>query len=111
MKQSKLQRKVSGVGIVSCCIVTLFAVLCLVPFLYIIAASFSDESSLIREGYHLLPRKISFEAYQMVLGGRQIWDSYKAVSYTHLDVYKRQLLHLLAEFKCVWMDLCGNCGL
>lgn len=84
MKQSKLQRKVSGVGIVSCCIVTLFAVLCLVPFLYIIAASFSDESSLIREGYHLLPRKISFEAYQMVLGGRQIGDSYKVSIFTAL---------------------------
>lgn len=49
----------------------IFIILCLcfiVPFLYSISISFSDEGTLIREGYSLLPKKISSEAYRMVFG-------------------------------------------
>lgn len=82
MRQTTKLRKVSGIGIISGLIVTLFAAMCLVPFLYIISASFTAESSLIREGYSLVPRKLSLEAYKMVLGGKQIWDSYKVSIFT-----------------------------
>ena len=59
----------------------IFIILCLcfiVPFLYSISISFSDEGTLIREGYSLLPKKISSEAYRMVFRNpTQIIQSYK----------------------------------
>ena len=45
----------------------LLALFCVLPILYILAASFSDEISLAREGYSLFPRGFSLEAYQYVL--------------------------------------------
>jgi putative aldouronate transport system permease protein len=39
---------------------------CLFPFLLIISASFTDNASIIRDGYHLIPPKFSLEGYKMV---------------------------------------------
>ena len=47
-------------------IVTIFAVLCLFPFVMLISASLSDEQEIIRKGYGLLPRGFSTEAYDLV---------------------------------------------
>lgn len=77
MTSEKNRGKIQGLDVVVVLIVTIFALICLLPFIYIISASFSDESTLIQQGYSLIPRKISLQAYQMVLGGSQIWDSYK----------------------------------
>ena len=74
---TKRGKRIQAMDIVCILIVTVFALLCLLPFVYIISASFSDESTLIQQGYTLIPRKISLQAYKMVLGGAQIWDSYK----------------------------------
>jgi len=46
--------------------VTLVTLACLFPFLLIISASFTDNESIIRDGYHLIPAKFSFEGYRMV---------------------------------------------
>lgn len=45
----------------------LLALFCVVPILYILAASFSDEIRLTKEGYSLLPRGFSLEAYKYIL--------------------------------------------
>ena len=47
-------------------LITLFAVLCLVPFLLIISSSFTNESSIIRYGYNLWPREFSTQAYSII---------------------------------------------
>ncbi|GAA4842825.1 carbohydrate ABC transporter permease [Paenibacillus vulneris] len=47
-------------------VVTLVTLACLFPFLLIISASFTDNESIIRDGYHLIPAKFSFEGYRMV---------------------------------------------
>lgn len=39
---------------------------CLFPFLLIISASVTDNASIIRDGYHLIPPKFSLEGYRMV---------------------------------------------
>lgn len=44
----------------------LLALFCVLPILYILAASFSDEIALAKEGYSLFPRGFSLEAYQYV---------------------------------------------
>lgn len=45
----------------------LLALFCVVPILYILSASLSDEIQLTKKGYSLLPRGFSLEAYKYIL--------------------------------------------
>lgn len=44
-------------------VVTIFALICLFPFLLLITSSFESEKEILTEGYKLIPNKISFSAY------------------------------------------------
>ncbi|MCM1037726.1 MAG: carbohydrate ABC transporter permease [Roseburia sp.] len=61
---SKDQRSVSIVGYV---VIGIFALICLIPFYLIIVASFTDEASLIRNGYPLIPTDFSIQSYLLCL--------------------------------------------
>ena len=54
----------------------LFAVICLFPFLLVISASFTDEYTLLWEGYKLFPSKLSTSAYQLVMRTSQLGRGY-----------------------------------
>lgn len=56
-----------SVNIVGYVVIGLFALICLIPFYLIIVASFTDESSLIRNGYPIIPRDISVQSYLLCL--------------------------------------------
>lgn len=47
-------------------IVTIFALICLVPFILMISSSFMNEKEILTEGYKLIPKKISFNAYEFL---------------------------------------------
>ncbi|MNW23644.1 Trehalose transport system permease protein SugB [compost metagenome] len=42
------------------------AVVCLLPFLFILSASFTSNESIIRDGFHLIPKEFSMEGYRTV---------------------------------------------
>mgnify|MGYP001810490481 CR=1 FL=1 len=44
----------------------LFSLLCLFPMLLVIAVSFTAEETLIKEGFHLIPKALSTDAYRMI---------------------------------------------
>lgn len=46
-------------------LITFAAALCLFPFLLVISGSFSNENSIIRSGFGLLPKDFSLDAYQV----------------------------------------------
>ena len=48
-----------SVNIVGYVVIGLFALICLIPFYLIIVASFTPETSLIRNGYPLIPTEFS----------------------------------------------------
>ncbi len=48
-------------------VIGIFAVFCVLPFYLIIVASFTEEDSLIRNGYPLFFRKLSIESYKLCL--------------------------------------------
>ena len=57
-------------------IVFIFGMLCIIPFWIVIMASFTSESSLLREGYSLWVRNFSAASYSMIFenSNRVIWS-------------------------------------
>ena len=47
-------------------IIILLTVFCLLPFLLVISGSLSDNDTVLRQGYSLIPQKFSTEAYQAI---------------------------------------------
>lgn len=63
------------VKIISYLVITAFALICLLPFILIISASLSTESVIMKEGFGLLPKEFTLDAYtwafrfpKMILG-------------------------------------------
>lgn len=54
-----------------------FALLCILPFVFVVIISFSAEDSIKHIGYSFLPESWSLDAYRQVLGlGDVLWRSY-----------------------------------
>ena len=63
-------------------IMILLVAFCVIPFLLIVVSSFTDESTLMQNGYSFFPEKLSLEAYTYILqsGGK----SYAVMEYQFL---------------------------
>lgn len=48
-------------------LVILFALLCAIPFVLILSASFTSEASILRDGFSFWPREFSLESYRLSL--------------------------------------------
>jgi len=53
-----------------------FALFCLLPFWAVVASSFSAEAAILRSGYTLWPKDISFEAYKLIFRDDTIYKAY-----------------------------------
>jgi len=62
---SKLHEK--GLERVGFVILGLFALACVIPFIIMISASFTDEIVILKEGYSLIPKAISLTSYRYLL--------------------------------------------
>ncbi|MBB3108140.1 putative aldouronate transport system permease protein [Paenibacillus phyllosphaerae] len=51
---------------ISYTLVGLIALICLIPFIVLVAGSFSSETSVLRDGYWFWPRELSLDAYQFI---------------------------------------------
>ena len=61
------------------CLVGLFALACLYPLLLTLMTSFTDEQTLIRDGYRMFPQKYSTAAYEIIVNtmGGKVFNAYK----------------------------------
>jgi len=76
-RKMKLDSSEAALRSVSYVVVTVFAILCALPFLLIVSASFSDEGQILAHGFSLLPRGFSTAAYDLIFQSpRQIVGSY-----------------------------------
>ena len=76
MVESKLQKRI--VAFFSYIILGAVALMCVIPFIMIVSASFSNESELITRGYGILPRGFTVDAYQTIIKNpTTILNSYK----------------------------------
>jgi multiple sugar transport system permease protein/putative aldouronate transport system permease protein len=56
-----------GVTVFAVVFVSVFALLCLLPFIMMFSASFSDENIVMTSGIGILPKGFSLEAYKIAL--------------------------------------------
>ncbi|MCC3375932.1 carbohydrate ABC transporter permease [Cohnella sp. REN36] len=68
----------------------LYSLMCLIPVLLVLSISFTDESSLMKDGYHLIPKVFSSLGYHFVLNGTN----------TILNAYKVSIFVTLAGSFC-----------
>jgi putative aldouronate transport system permease protein len=68
-KKVKVSSDQIAVNVLGWVLIGIFALFCVLPFYLIIVASFTAETSLIREGYPLIPRikDLSLDAYKLSL--------------------------------------------
>ncbi len=66
-KKIKTGGDVIAINILGYVLISIFALLCLMPFYLIIIASFTDNAELIRSGYPLILKSFSLEAYKLCL--------------------------------------------
>jgi putative aldouronate transport system permease protein len=65
-------------NIIGYVVISLLAILCLLPFLLIVTGSFSSETEIIRDGFKLIPNEFSLDAYKAVFSNpQQIFQAYK----------------------------------
>ena len=58
-------------------ILGVFALLCIIPFIFVIVISFSSEDSIRQIGYSFMPLEWSTQAYDYTFQlGDQLWRSY-----------------------------------
>lgn len=62
--------------------ITLFAIVCLLPFILVVSASFTQEQALTAFGYSLWPREFSLDAYRLVMVGSDIPQAYLITIFT-----------------------------
>ncbi len=64
---------IRGIGYV---FISLFAIACIFPFLIILGSSFETEENIVSYGVTLFPRNFTTAAYELVIKGGTIWESY-----------------------------------
>jgi len=65
-RKIKMDGSTMLVRVISYIVVTLFALMCILPFLLMISASFSTETIINKEGFGLLPKGLTVAAYSWV---------------------------------------------
>lgn len=77
MNKQKLSASERALNIVTYMILTLVAVLCVLPFILVVSGSFSDSAQIMKEGYSILPRGFSLDGYRSIfLFPKQIAKAY-----------------------------------
>src|SRR4051794_28306267 len=62
-----------------------YSLLCIIPILLVLTISLTDETSIMTDGYHLIPKVFSTNGYQYVLTGTSsILNAYKVTIFVTL---------------------------
>ncbi|AUS98217.1 sugar ABC transporter permease [Clostridium thermosuccinogenes] len=72
-----MRKRYSLFNIVNTIFLGFVALLTMFPFLIVLAVSFTDERSIAKNGFRLIPEKWSLNAYRLLFDGTVIFDAYK----------------------------------
>ncbi|MFD2328043.1 carbohydrate ABC transporter permease [Cohnella sp. GCM10020058] len=57
-------------------VLTLFAIYCVTPFISVISSSLTSEASILRDGYSIIPRDFTLDAYKLIFKDATIYRAY-----------------------------------
>ena len=63
----KLKKNLKSTTVIAYIVVSIFALFCLFPFIMVVSGSLTPEEDIVKYGYSLIPRRISFDAYRILL--------------------------------------------
>lgn len=66
------RRRFDAAGMLIYIVLSIYALLCILPLLLTVMISISDENSIIRHGYQLIPEHFSLEAYRTLLNNKTV---------------------------------------
>lgn len=73
-----MKKRFSIFNLLNSTFLSIISIITLLPFLLVLGSSFSDESSISKYGFSIIPRKISLAAYKSIFAnGSTILDAYK----------------------------------
>lgn len=86
---------------ISMFVIAALAVICVIPFLLILAGSFSSESAIAVNGYSLLPREFTLDAYKAIFNmGNSIPQAYMVTIFYHNYGNGRRAAYHIHERLC-----------
>ncbi|MDR3122022.1 MAG: carbohydrate ABC transporter permease [Clostridiales bacterium] len=92
-------------------LLTIFMLLVLYPFIYVVSCSFSSGSALVRGEVWLLPKNLSLEGYQLVFSYTPIWTGYRnSLFYTVAITALNIVMTIMAAYPLSRKDLVGRRG-
>ncbi|MEK8129122.1 carbohydrate ABC transporter permease [Paenibacillus filicis] len=90
-------------------LLSLLAVLCLFPFVYVVAVSITPESEVLRKGVVLIPETVTFAAYKEVFFSRGIGQAYQITLFrTLVGTALNMLFTVLAAYPLSKKNLPGR---
>ncbi|NRF92892.1 carbohydrate ABC transporter permease [Paenibacillus frigoriresistens] len=68
----KILKRFDTAGMLIYIVLVIYALLCILPMFLTVMVSISDENSIIRHGYQLIPEHFSLEAYRTLLNNKTV---------------------------------------
>jgi len=79
--------------------VILFSIFCLLPFWLMVAGAFTNENSIIQNGYQLFPKKFSLTAFSTIFAGDRVFIAYKiTIIVTILGTFMAMLITAMMAY-------------
>ena len=101
--QDKLVLRINAI------LLTVFLIMVLYPFIYVISSSFSSGDALVEGKVWLFPVNFSLEGYQMVFSYTPIWSGYlNSLIYTVANTSLSVVLTIMAAYPLSRKDLSGH---
>jgi putative aldouronate transport system permease protein len=90
-------------------VMTLFALACLFPFLYVLSYSFTPYEDYLRNPANLIPRRVTLDAYLRILAFPLVWSGYRmTVFVTAVGTVLNVFLLLISSYPLAKKDLKGR---
>jgi len=97
---------VSGISYL---VMTLFAVICLFPFLYVISYSVMPYEDYLKNPMSLIPMRVTLDAYSRILAFPMVWSGYRMTAFvTVIGTTLNVFLLLLTAYPLSKKDLKGR---
>lgn len=80
-------------NVIAYCLLILGSIICVIPFILILSGSFTENSTILTQGYSLLPRDFTLSAYATVFKTpKDILQAYKmTIFYTVVGTCSRSV--------------------